>query len=272
MKHKVQPLVIVKKASHKILFFMLTSLLSTSFLTQAADVNTAKEAWTKLVGEKFSSRPEFKFIKNNASLPNVLLYGDSISIHYTKQVRENIGNRANVYRLYRNGSDSGGVIEKMDKMHSVMQNVSLNNHWSFDWDIIHFNVGLHDLKYVKDRKLDKVNGHQVASIDDYKANLHNIVIYLKRLAPKAKLIFATTTPVPEGEKGRVAGDAVKYNQAAFNVLQNFPEIQINNLYQLTKPNHAKWWAKPGDVHYNSKGTKAQADQVSSVILSQKIFN
>ena len=259
---------------------ILASLLVTSLLTMptmaaksdAAEVNTAKGAWEKLVGKKFNSRPEFAFVENNPLIPNVLLYGDSISIHYTEQVRENIGNKANVYRLYRNGSNSGGVIAKMDKMLSTMQNDKLDGHWSFNWDVIHFNVGLHDLKYVTKGKLDKVNGKLTASIEDYKVNLRNIITYFKKLSPKATLIFATTTPVPEGEQGRIAGDAVKYNMAALEVLKNFPEIQINNLYDLTKPNHSAWWAKEGDVHYNRDGTKAQAKQVSNIILSQKIFN
>jgi hypothetical protein len=271
----------------KKIFIILISLLLTSAFTHTTEVDiakvstaeaakvekgTAKEAWEKLVGEKFSSRPEFKFIQNNPSQPNVLLYGDSISIHYTEQVRDNLANRANVYRLFRNGSDSGGFIAKMEKMQSVMQNVAMKQHWDFNWDVIHFNVGLHDLKYVKAGKLDKVNGQLTASIDEYKTNLRNIVVYLKKLAPQATLIFATTTPVPEDEKGRFAGDAIKYNTAAFEVLKNFPEVQINDLYQLTKPNHDQWWAKPGDVHYNPQGTKAQARQVSNVILAQKIFN
>ncbi|MGJ8691845.1 MAG: SGNH/GDSL hydrolase family protein [Thalassotalea sp.] len=269
------------------ILIILVSLLFTSSCTHTTEVDTnevttaeaakvenrtAKEAWEKLVGEKFSRRPEFKFIQNNPSKPNVLLYGDSISIHYTEQVRENLDNKANVYRLFRNGSDSGGFIQKMEKMLSVMQNVELQDHWTFNWDVIHFNVGLHDLKYVKAGKLDKTNGQLVASTEDYKTNLRHIVVYLKKLAPQATLIFATTTPVPEGEKGRIAGDAIKYNMAAFEVLKDFPEVQINDLYQLTKPNHAQWWIKSGDVHYNQQGTKAQAKQVSSVILSQNIFN
>ena len=268
-------------------FIIFVSLLLTSACTLTTEVDTAEvtsvempkvekstasAAWEKLVGKKSSRRPEFKFIKNNPSLPNVLLYGDSISIHYTQQVRGNLANQANVYRLYRNGSDSGGFIAKMDKMHSVMQNEALKEHWDFNWDVIHFNVGLHDLKYVKAGKLDRVNGQLTASIDEYKTNLRNIVVYLKKLAPQATLIFATTTPVPEGEQGRFAGDAIKYNTAALDVLKNFPEVQINDLYQFTKPNHSQWWIKPGDVHYNPQGTKAHASQVSSVILAQKIFN
>ncbi|TWT91241.1 SGNH/GDSL hydrolase family protein [Neorhodopirellula pilleata] len=93
-----------------------------------------------------------------------------------------------------------------------------------------------------------------------------IVKYLKNLAPGAKLIFATTTPVPDGEPGRVAGDADKYNQVATKVLLDYPEIRINDLYYFTKPNHSKWWAKPGDVHYGTEGRNAQGDEVSRIIL------
>jgi hypothetical protein len=257
----------IKKSS-----LLFCGLLFCSFIIQADELNTAKSAWTKLVGEKFSQRPEFAFIQNKPSLPKVLIYGDSISIHYTQRVRENLDKKANVYRLYRNGSDSNGFIQKMTKMHSVMENNALQDAWTFQWDVIHFNVGLHDLKYVKNGKLDKINGQQVTSIEQYKSNLRNIVRYLKQLAPKADLIFATTTPVPKDAQGRVAGDAVKYNKAALEVLQKFPEVTINDLYQLTEPNHPKWWIKPGDVHYNELGTTKQGDTVSSVIQSRKIFN
>lgn len=241
-------------------------------ISNANEALTAKDAWTNLVGQKFSVRPEFAYIENQVELPNVLIYGDSISIHYTQDVRRNLLHKANVYRLYRNGGDSASFITKMEKMHAIMGDKHIADHWSFEWDVIHFNVGLHDMKYVKNGSLDKVNGQQVASIPEYKNNLRNIVKYLHKIAPKASLIFATTTPVPEHAKGRVAGDAAIYNAAASAVLQDFPDVIINDLYQLTKPNHSQWWSKPGDVHYNEQGSAAQGSQVASYILSQGILN
>lgn len=256
----------------KIVLYSMIFIIFTSFTSLATEVKTANEAWAMLVGENFIKRPEFYFIKPEPSLPNVLLYGDSISIHYTQEVRENLADKANVFRLYRNGSDSNGFIKKMELMHSVMKDEQLQDPWTFQWDVIHFNVGLHDLKYVKARKLDKVEGKQVSTLEQYQQNLHNIINYLKKLAPNAQLIFASTTPVPEGAKGRFAGDAVKYNAAAFEVLSHYPEIQINHLYQLTQPHQTKWWLKPGDVHYNKQGTSAQANQVANAILAQTIIN
>lgn len=51
----------------------------------AAEV-TAEAAWTELVGNLIE-RPAFAYVQNDAALPNVLIYGDSISIGYTPGVR-----------------------------------------------------------------------------------------------------------------------------------------------------------------------------------------
>lgn len=227
--------------------------------------SSAEEAWTKLTG-KSVGRPEFAYVVNNAELPNVLLYGDSISIGYTQRVRSVLKGQANVYRLYCNGGDSGSFIPKMTKMHDAMRHEKLDAPWTFEWDVIQFNVGLHDLKYLSGKKLDKENGKQVSSLADYKKNLRDMVAYLKKLAPNAKLIFATTTPVPEGEPGRFGGDAAKYNKAALEVLADYPEIQINDLFIFTKPNHPEWWVAPGNVHYKSVGSNAQGDEVARVVI------
>ena len=229
------------------------------------ELSTAKAAWAKLAGRGVK-RPEFAFIENDPNLPNVLIYGDSISIMYTQRVRKQLAGKANVYRIFSNGSDSSAFIPKMEKMHQTMRNEELDQPWTFDWDVIHFNVGLHDLKYLKGKQLDRENGKQVTSIEDYETNLNSILAYLKELAPNAKLIFATTTPVPEGEPGRFAGDAKKYNDVAKKVIQNSPEITINDLYQFTLPNQPTWWTKPGNVHFNMQGRNAQGDEVAKIIL------
>ena len=226
---------------------------------------SAKDAWGKLVG-KFANRPEFAYVKNNPDLPNVLIYGDSISIHYTQSVREKLTGQANVYRLFRNGGDSSSFIGKMSKMHDAMRDGQLDEPWTFNWDVIQFNVGLHDMKYLLGKKKDKVNGKQVSSLEAYKKNLEEIIAYLKQLAPDAKLIFATTTPVALDEPGRIAGDSVKYNAAALEVLAQHPDILINDLYAFTKPHHREWAIADDNVHYNEAGHQAQGDEVAKVLL------
>lgn len=229
----------------------------------------ASEAWNELVPEKErkgAMSEAFAYVENNAKLPNVLLYGDSISIMYTMRVRARLKDKANVYRLHENGNHSGKFIELMTEMHDAMRDPQLDPPWAFQWDVIHFNVGLHDLKYLLDGKMDKEKGIQVSSIDVYKKNLRAIVDYLHELAPNAKLVFATTTPVPDKSEGRVAGDAARYNEAAREVLKDYPDVLINDLYSLAKPNQEKWWLKRGNVHYNKTGCEALGDKVAESIL------
>lgn len=246
---------------------LLAALFSGVAVFGAESVNKAESAWAKLAG-RFAKRPEFAFVENDPSLPNVLIYGDSISISYTQRVRAKMEGQANVYRLYHNGGNSTRFIPMMTTMHKTMRDEQLDNPWTFQWDVIHFNVGMHDLTIMNpDEDVGKQESR--TSIDAYKKNLGDIVTYLQQLAPDAKLIFATTTPVPEGAFGptRIAGDSQRYNAAALEVLSTTPDIAVNDLFALTKPNHPEWWSKPGNVHYNKTGSNAQGDEVARVLLN-----
>ena len=235
--------------------------LLTLFFGLTLHAETAEEAWASLLAEKSKGRATYAFVENDSSLPNVFIYGDSISIAYTPTVRESLKGAANVYRLHVNGGDSSSVIQKVYALNETM-----GDYWDFEWDIIHFNIGLHDLKYVvAGAKLDKVTGEQVSSVSEYESNLRDVIAYFKALAPEATLIFATTTPVPEGEPGRHAGDAARYNQVALKVLKDHPDIIVNDLYAFTKPNQPDWWTKPGNVHFTEKGFSAQGRRVAEVI-------
>ncbi len=241
-------------------------ILSFVLTAGAAAAGTAQEAWNKLAGPPALKQAAFAYVSHNPQLPNVLIYGDSISIGYTPQLRAALSGQANLYRLHCNGGDASSVIGKMDKMHAVMRDKKLTDPWTFEWDVIQINVGLHDLKYMLNDKLDVKNGKQVASVEQYVANLKEVIAYLKKTAPKARLIFATTTPVPENSNGRVAGDALRYNQAALELLKSHPEIAVNDLYSFTKPNQEKWWSAPGNVHFNQEGCTAQGNETARIIL------
>ncbi len=238
--------------------------LMTKFREQVPG-KSAREAWRKLNGPK-EVRPAFDYVENDPSLPDILLYGDSISIDYTQRVRDQLEDKANVYRLWGNGLDSGSFIPKMVRMHTVMRDRDLDRPWLFKWDVIHFNVGLHDLKYVTaEGEYNTEKGTRVSSVETYKENLREIIAYLQQLAPSAKLIFATTTPVPEASPGRIPGDARIYNQAARDVLREHPGIAVNDLYALCEPHQKEWCRKPGDVHYSESGIIAQANKVAEAV-------
>jgi hypothetical protein len=68
-----------------------------------------------------------------ATLPRVLLIGDSVSRGYTQAVRTALAGKANVHRAPANcGPTASGI-----------KNIEV---WLGDgkWDVIHFNFGIHD--------------------------------------------------------------------------------------------------------------------------------
>lgn len=235
-----------------------------SVLSNGCEV--CKAAWIGL--SKFNAnRYQFRYIEPTAGLPKVFLYGDSISIGYTEYVRASLKGKADVVRLHENGNSSQTFIKKMETFKKALFQPFLKEGWTFSWDVIHFNVGLHDLKYLANNKLDKEKGTQVSSLEVYEDNLNKIITYLKTNYPKAKLIFATTTPVPEGEAGRFKGDAVRYNQVALKVMENHKDIIVNDLYTFSIPVMETHGEGYGNVHYKAGGSRVQGIEVAKVVAN-----
>jgi acyl-CoA thioesterase-1 len=141
-------------------------------------------------------------------LPRVLLIGDSISMGYTLDVRAKLKGRANIHHPAENCGPTERGLAQLDKWLGT-------NHW----DVIHFNFGLHDLKYLDDKGqyVEPDKGKQVAPPEVYRKNLRELALRLQKTG--AKLIFATTTPVPPGTLGRIAGDERPYNEVAVSVMK-----------------------------------------------------
>jgi acyl-CoA thioesterase-1 len=213
---------------------------------------TDKATWMAALTPKYRKQPAFQFVERDPNLPNVLLIGDSISIGYTPYVREALKEKCNVYRIPENGGDSKKALAQFE-------------YWMGDgnWDVIHFNTGLHDMKRLVNNQLDN-SGDQVNSPAIYRVNLENCFRRLKSTG--AKLIWANITVVPEGAEGRIKGEEVEYNQIAENVRQKHPSIGLNDLYTLTASCPAD--QKPANVHFEEIGKERQAKQVAEIILEE----
>ncbi|MGC6498981.1 MAG: SGNH/GDSL hydrolase family protein [Henriciella sp.] len=268
----IRPLLLIGVSAF---FFAACSSIPQAVETQEEHLATAatisaEQRWDAMVAENFRRRPRIlsnpgvDYWEAKDELPNVLIYGDSISIAYTQQVRSELSGMANVLRLPANGSHSGDIIEKLKDMHAGMKDPTLSDPWDFEWDIIYFNAGLHDLKYVASGKLDKENGELVNTPDAYKRNLRAAIAYMREIAPNAQLIFATTTPVPEGEPGRFVLDVPVYNEAAISVVGT-AGIPVHDLYAFTLPSLDEWIIGPGNVHYKEYAAKAQGTEVANYI-------
>ena len=191
---------------------------------------------------------------NSHTVPGkkILIIGDSISIGYTPFVKEALKDRAQVIHNKGNAQHTGTGLLKLEE-------------WlgEGNWDIIQFNWGLWDLCYRhRDAKVygnrDKMNGTVTFSPEEYAANLEKLVKQLQQT--NAKLIFVTTSYVPEGEAGRIKGDEKRYNKAALKVMKE-NGIQVNDIHKFSRKIHAKHRSADGDVHYTKEGYKILANKI-----------
>lgn len=205
---------------------------------------TDRELWNK-VAKPLLGRPAFKFFEGDESLPNVLIIGNSISIGYTPFVRQELAGEANIYRIPENSGSSDKAMQRLDLWLSDMK-----------WDVIHINLGLHDLKYTLS------DDHQDVPLDRYEENLR--AIFAKLQATGAKVIWASTTYVPEGvTPRRDLGDDARYNAVARRVAKEFKRIEINDLYEASKSKPE--WQQKANVHFTEDGYKWLGEHASKYI-------
>ncbi len=192
-------------------------------------------------------------IEDRPGLPRVLLIGDSISIGYTLHVRKLLEGRANVHRPPTNCKSTRKGLEQIDR-------------WlgGGSWDIIHFNFGLHDVRF------DRVNRKLAANIsrvpiDEYERNLRQLVARLKKTG--ATLIWQSTTPVPQDAGFFCQPDTViRYNEVAADIMRE-NDIIIHDLFQFASA-HLSEIQRPRDVHFTYYGSQQLGRQVALAIQQE----
>ncbi len=198
--------------------------------------------WLAIAGDV---REEFQPIEDDPNLPRVLLIGDSISVGYTLPVRELLADEANVHRALQNCGPTSRGVEHLDE-------------WlgDGDWDVIHFNFGLHDLKIMD-------NGEHQVPIDEYEDNMEEIVARLSQTG--AELIWASTTPVPPSVDAppRDPEDVIRYNEVAEAIMREH-SVAIDDLYEFALP-QLDAIQRPNNVHFTPEGSKVLARQVAESI-------
>ncbi len=227
----------------------MTRLKSLLTLCLLALLPTAAFAWEK---DKPATPPVIP--PNPDHLPKVLLIGDSISGGYHKLVAKALEGKAVVAKSSDNGESTAVGVIKIDG-------------WLGDtnWDVIHFNWGVWDMY-----------GWQYASDDRspamYAQRLETLVLRLKQTG--AKLIWATTTPVPPKPeatmlkrwKMEVVIDEkleLQYREAALQVMKKHG-VTVNDLYTLLKPRRSEFQADD-NVHFSGAGSALMAKQVAEKI-------
>jgi lysophospholipase L1-like esterase len=190
---------------------------------------------------------------------NVLIIGDSISLGYTPEVARILKERALVSHSPGNAQYSSYGLRHLRSWLGGDR-----------WDIIHFNWGIWDLHYLEP-SADPLepstgafnrNGVRRTTPEQYGHNLEAILRILMQTA--AKLIWASTTPLPESVKIACRkGEEVLYNSVAQRVMEAHG-IAVNDLYGHALREIGRI-QPPDDVHFTEEGYRYLGQQVASVI-------
>jgi acyl-CoA thioesterase-1 len=210
---------------------------------------------------------EFAPIVDDAKLPRVLIIGDSVSVAYTLDVRKNLAGVANVHRIAANGGSTRTALGEYGLVRWLKTGEK--------WDVIHFNEGLHDLSYRFPDDRDKNDkgeyasptngGRPNVSLEQYEKNLRVIVARLKQTG--AKLIFGSTTPVPESDAAKYVKDSeLPYNVVAKKVMTE-EGVTWNDLWAAVKPKQDQLQGKR-NVHFMASGSAVLAKQVAEAITRE----
>ena len=187
-------------------------------------------------------------------MKNILLIGDSIrfgappsSPGYGVYVKEMLADKANVYSPDDNCLFAQYTLRYLYDWAQQFDAQSI--------DVIHWNNGLWDVL--------RLNGDEpLTPIDMYVNMLERIYNMMRKLFPKAKIIFANSTTVKEEWANpafmRYNAEIDKYNDAA-KALMDKLGVAVNDLNGITKTFddslRSDW------VHYGEEGSKILAEAV-----------
>jgi lysophospholipase L1-like esterase len=179
---------------------------------------------------------------NKDDRPRILLVGDSITKGYYPAVETRLSGKANCARYAT--SKFLGDPDYLAELSLILKR--------YKFDVIQINNGLHGLDYTE---------------KEYKEALRNLLVTIKRRAPKAKLIWCTTTPVRAVKNlaqfnSEQNNRVIERNRIAAGIM-NHHKIPIINLYEVVK-DHPEYFEKDG-VHFNDKGKIVQAKSISEAI-------
>jgi dienelactone hydrolase/lysophospholipase L1-like esterase len=190
-------------------------------------------------------------------LPRVLLLGDSIRMGYAPLVAKKLeGVAIVVHPEKENGGDTTTTLQNLDKWLEAAKP-----------HIVHWNNGLHDLKFDKAKKV-----HQVP-LEDYKKNLGEIADRLLKAAP-GHVVFAATTPIVDDRHAarkanfdRFEKDVLAFNAAAKPVLLA-KGIPVHDLHRIVVDGGVETMLGKDGTHYTPAANDRLANAVADCIRRQ----
>lgn len=219
-----------------------------------ATLTPAEQAWEKALQDNLGSfylplhkrdkvaarSNAWDFVRDDPAIPRVLLIGDSVSRGYTQAVRTELAGKANVHRAPANCGPTASGLKNLDAWLA-------SSPGGTKWDVIHFNFGIHDRN---------------TPVADYAARLERIVEQLEKTG--AKLVWATTTPIPDASaQNQTAASIVERNAVAAAIMEKHG-VAIDDLFAFITPRLAEAQLT-NDVHFKAEGYDLLGRQVAESI-------
>ncbi|MEA1952303.1 MAG: hypothetical protein U9N87_13040, partial [Planctomycetota bacterium] len=183
-------------------------------------------------------------------LPKVLLIGDSIMQGYFSATQTQLAGKMAAYQPIPGSGQTRDALDLIDGW-CVQE----------DWDVIHFNWGLHD---VYTQSVGTPAGVPSVLIDEYEANLN--ILVPKLIATGAELVWCSTTPSYDSEPAFRESDILAYNAVAETIM-NTHGIAINDLHDYAATLQPEYQQSPGNIHFSPQGSALLAEQVAAAILA-----
>ena len=179
----------------------------------------------------------YSFNANKSDLPRVLLIGDSICNQYRDEVKTALAGRA--YVTFFATSKCLNDTSYLRTLEFFLD--------EYAYDVIHFNNGLHSLGS------DRVN---------WEKNLRAALHLIQRKVPKAKVIWAQSTPLKSPE---LTARAKELNAIAARVMAE-EKIPVDDLFARMDPlERETYWSDT--YHYKKEGVQILGKAVSDCCLA-----
>lgn len=209
----------------------------------------------------------------------ILLLGDSIRMGYCEYVRERMQGKAEVFYPNDNGRFLQYTLRQLQDWKSGLK---LEGN---EIDVVHWNNGLWDVAHLGNGPTGEAEAATADSSlragyyeyekecltppDMYEYMIGRVYRRIRTLFPRAKVIFATTTPALDDQCPaflyRRNAEIRAYNEIARKVLE--PEgVRFNDLYSFADANlrdlHRDW------VHFSEEGSRKLAEEIAEFILAE----
>ena len=219
------------------MFAVITILL---LCQSAQSVVFAQEATSRT--EEIEWTWEVRPAHADAKLPNVLLLGDSITRAYFPEVQKQLTGVANVYLIASSTSVGDPRLSRQIEEFSAAEGVQFS--------VVHFNNGMHGWAY---------------SEAEYREAFPSFVSEIRTIAPKAALIWATSTPVKKETEPGPTNARVDARNGIAQTLVKPAGIVIDDQHGLMVQ-HADLYQD--SVHFNDAGAAMQGKQAAEVIRGE----